>query len=397
LILLRPILPAGGFPGQGAAAAPEWRALEEISVHRRSLATATAASAAAGAAALAAPRLASAQPRIRWRCPNSFPKTLDTLYGAAEIISRRVREMSDGAFEITNFGPGEVVPALQILDAVAQGSVECGFTSSLFYFGKDPSLAISTTLPMGMPSRTMYAWLNYGGGRDQLADVFRDQGVIAIPSACTGAQMGGWQRKEIKAVEDLKGLKFRIAGLGGSVMAKLGVVPQQIAPTDIYPALERGVIDGAEYIGPYDDEKLGFGRIAKYYYYPGFQEVAPSSDFMVNAKLWEGLPQAYRGMLEAACAEAWHGTAAKYDVLNPPALRRLVAGGTQLRPYPREVLQSLYRAAQELYVELGEQNPRFKRIHAHWDRFRVEQSQWFRIAEDSAANFLAVASVPREK
>jgi TRAP-type mannitol/chloroaromatic compound transport system substrate-binding protein len=241
----------------------------------------------------------------------------------------------------------------------------------------------------------MYAWLNYGGGREQLADVFRDQGVFAIPAACTGAQMGGWMRREIKTVEDLKGLKFRIAGLGGSVMQKLGVVPQQIAPTDIYPALERGVIDGAEYIGPYDDEKLGFARIAKYYYYPGFQEVGPSSDFLVNAKLWADLPQAYKGMLEAACAEAWHGTAAKYDVLNPPALRRLVAQGTQLRPYPREVLQALYRAAQQLYGELGETNPRFRRIHAHWDAFRVEQGQWFRVAEDSAANFLAVASAPK--
>ena len=351
--------------------------------------------AGAAAGALAAPHLASAQPRIRWRCPNSFPKTLDTLYGAAEIIARRVREMSDGAFEISVSGPGEIVPGLQILDAVAQGSVECGFTASLFYFGKDPSLAISTTLPMGMPSRTMFAWLHYGGGRDQLAEVFRDQGVHAIPAACTGAQMGGWLRREIKTVEDMKGLKFRIAGLGGSVMQKLGVVPQQIAPTDIYPALERGVIDGAEYIGPYDDEKLGFARIAKFYYYPGFQEIAPSSDFLVNARVWEALPQTYKSMLETACIEAWHATAAKYDVLNPTALRRLLASGTQLRPYPREVMGALYRSAQELYAEIGAQNPRFKRIHEHWDRFRIEQGQWFRVAEDSAANFLATVAIPR--
>ena len=349
----------------------------------------------AGTAALAAPHLASAQPRIRWRCPNSFPKTLDTLYGAAEIVARRVREMSDGAFEITVSGPGEIVPGLQILDAVGQGSVECGFTSSLFYFGKDPSLAISTTLPWGMSSRAMYAWLNYGGGRDLLRDVFRDQGVVAIPAGCTGAQMGGWLKREIKAVDDLKGLKFRIAGLGGSVMAKLGVIPQQIAPSDIYPSLERGVIDGAEYIGPYDDEKLGFGQVAKFYYYPGFQEIAPSSDLLINQRAWDGLPKAYQSMLEVASAEAWAATAAKYDVLNPPALRRLVAGGTQLRPYPREVMTALYRAAQELYAEIGAQNARFKRIHEHWDKFRLEQVQWFRVAEDSAANFVAVTTSQR--
>jgi TRAP-type mannitol/chloroaromatic compound transport system substrate-binding protein len=350
---------------------------------------------ALGATALAAPHLASAQPRIRWRCPNSFPKSIETLYSAAEIVSRRVREMSDGAFEISVSGPGEIVPALQIMDAVTQGSVESGFTPGLFYFGKDPSLALSTTLPMGMASRAMFAWLHYGGGRDQLRDVFRDQNVHAIPAACTGAQMGGWFRKEIRSPEDLKGLKFRIAGLGGSVMQKLGTVPQQIAPSDIYPALERGVIDAAEYIGPFDDEKLGFARVARYYYYPGFQEVAPSTDLMVNLRAWEALPKTYQAMVEIACIEAWHATAAKYDVLNPPALRRLVGGGTQLRPYPREVLQALYRAAQELYGELGEQNARFKRIHTHWEAFRIEQSQWFRIAEDSMTNFLAVASAPR--
>ncbi|WP_431272050.1 TRAP transporter substrate-binding protein [Dankookia sp. P2] len=193
----------------------------------------------------------------------------------------------------------------------------------------------------------------------------------------------------------MKGLKSRIAGLGGSVMQKLGVVPQQIAPSDIYPALERGVIDGAEYIGPYDDEKLGFGRVAKFYYYPGFQEAGPNTDFMVNLKAWEALPKAYQGMLETACAEAYHATAAKYDVANPPALRRLVAQGTQLRPYPREIMQALYKASQELYAEIGAQNARFKKIHEHWDRFRVEQVQWFRVAEDSLANFQAVATAPK--
>ncbi len=346
----------------------------------------------AGASALATPHLAAAQPRIRWRCPNSFPKSIETLYAAADMVSRRVAEMTDGAFQITVSGPGEVVPGLQVLDAVSQGSVECGFTAGLYYFGKDPSLAIATTLPMGMGSRAMYAWLTYGGGRDELKPVWQDQGVHAIPAACTGAQMGGWMRREIKSVAEMRGLKFRIAGLGGAVMQKLGVVPQQIAPTDIYPALERGVIDAAEYIGPYDDEKLGFARVARYYYYPGFQEYAPSSDLVINLRAWEQLPAAYKSALECAGAEAWHATAAKYDVLNPQALRRLIAGGTQLRAYPRDVMQGLYRGAQEVYAELGEQNSRFKRIWQHWDRFRIEQLQWFRVAEDSMANFLTAAA-----
>jgi len=343
-------------------------------------------------ATLAAPRLAAAQPRTRWRCPNSFPKTIDTLYGAAELVARRVRELTDGAFEISVSGPGEIVPALQILDAVGQGSVECGFSSATFYFGKDPALAISTTLPFGMSSRATWAWLTQGGGREQLRDVFADQNVHAIPAACTGAQMGGWFRKEIRTVEDLKGLKFRVAGLGGLVAQKVGIVPQQIAPGDIYASLERGVIEAAEYIGPYDDEKLGFNKIARFYYYPGFQEYSSSVDLLVNRAAWDALPATYRGILEIACVEARHTTVAKYDNLNPTALRRLIGGGTQLRPYPREILNALNAGAQELYAELGERNARFKRIHEHWDRYRLEQVQWARVAEDSMANYYAATA-----
>ena len=193
----------------------------------------------------------------------------------------------------------------------------------------------------------------------------------------------------------MKGLKFRIAGLGGSVMQKLGVVPQQIAPADIYPALERGVIDGAEYIGPYDDEKLGFGRVAKFYYYPGFQEAGPHTDFMVNLKAWEALPRPTRACWRPPAPRPTTRRRRNTTWPNPPALRRLGGAGTQLRAYPREIMQALYKASQELYAEIGAQNPRFKRIHEHWDRFRVEQVQWFRVAEDSLANFQAVATAPK--
>ncbi len=351
---------------------------------------------AAGAVApvLALPSITHAQTRIRWRMPGSFPKSLDTLYGAHERICRRVREMTDGAFEITPFGPGEIVPALQVMDAVSNGSVECGYTSAYYYLGKDPSLCIATCLPFGMSSRQLWAWLQEGGGRDALRDVYRDQGVIGIPAGNTGAQMGGWFRREINSVADLSGLKFRIAGFGGNILQKVGVVPQLIGGADIYPALERGVIDGAEWVGPADDEKLGFQRVARFYYAPGWWEYAPSIDMMVNPAAYEALPTHYKAILEAACSETWHWMMAKYDSLNPPALRRLVAAGTQLRIFPRDVLTACYRAAQEFYAETGAANPRFRRIHQQWDAFRVDQIQWFRLAEDSQANFLAVASAP---
>ena len=279
------------------------------------------------------------------------------------------------------------MPALQVLDAVGNGNVECGYTSGYYYLGKDPSLALVTCLPFGLSSRQHWAWLTHGGGRDLYKEVYRDQGVVGIPAGNTGAQMGGWFGKEIKSVEDLKGLKFRIAGYGGNVLGKLGVVRQQLGGTDIYPALERGVIDGAEWVGPYDDEKLGFHRVAPYYYYPGFWEYSPSIDLMVNAKAYEALPAEFRAVLDAACAEAWHWMAARYDVLNPAAMRRLLAGGAQLRGFPREVLTACYRASQELFTEIGEQNPRFKRIHEKWDTFRIEQTQWMRVAEDLLRQF----------
>jgi TRAP-type mannitol/chloroaromatic compound transport system substrate-binding protein len=300
--------------------------------------------------------------------------------------------MTDGAFEITPFGPGEVVPALQVMDAVGNGSVECGYTSAYYYLGKDPSLCIATCLPFGMSSRQLWSWLQEGGGKQALAEVYRDQGVIGIPAGNTGAQMGGWYRREINTVADLQGLKFRIAGFGGNILQKLGVVPQLIGGGDIYPALERGVIDGAEWVGPYDDEKLGFQRVARFYYAPGWWEYAPSIDMMVNPAAYEALPSHYKAILEAACSETWHWMMARYDSLNPTALRRLIAAGTQLRIFPREVLNASYRATQEFYAEVGAANPRFRRIHQTWDAYRLDQTQWFRIAEDTQANFLAAAS-----
>ena len=341
---------------------------------------------------LAIPALTHAQTRIRWRMPGSYPKNLDTIYGGMERIARRVREMTDGAFEITPFGPGEVVPALQVMDAVGNGSVECGYTSAYYYLGKDPSLCIATCLPFGMSSRQLWSWLQEGGGKQALAEVYRDQGVVGIPAGNTGAQMGGWYRREINSVADLQGLKFRIAGFGGNILQKLGVVPQLIGGGDIYPSLERGVIDGAEWVGPYDDEKLGFQRVARFYYAPGWWEYAPSIDMMVNPAAYEALPSHYKAILEAACSETWHWMMARYDSLNPTALRRLIAAGTQLRLFPREVLNASYRATQEFYAEVGAANPRFRRIHQTWDAYRLDQTQWFRIAEDTQANFLAAAS-----
>jgi TRAP-type mannitol/chloroaromatic compound transport system substrate-binding protein len=366
---------------------------------RRSFLTKAAVGLAAGT--VAAPAIAQSQPTVHWRLTSSFPKSLDTIFGAADIISRRVAEISDGKFQIRVFAAGEIVPGLQVLDAVQNGTVECGHTAPYYYIGKDPAFAFATALPFGLNARQQNAWMYYGGGQEAVAGLFKDYGCIQFPAGNTGAQMGGWFRREIKSVEDLKGLKFRIGGLGGQVLAKLGVVAQQIAGGDIYPALERGTIDAAEWVGPYDDEKLGFNRVARFYYYPGWWEGGPQLSTIVNLKKWAELPRSYQAAFEAACTESSVHMLASYDAKNPGALRRLVASGTQLRAFPRPVMEASLKAANELYLELEQKSAHFRRIYGGWSRFRSEQFLWFRVAEAAYDSFVfssaATARAPDKK
>jgi TRAP-type mannitol/chloroaromatic compound transport system substrate-binding protein len=345
---------------------------------------------AAGIAAMAtsAPVIAQAQPTISWRMASSFPKSLDTLVGAAELIVRRVAEITDGRFQIRLFSGGEIVPGLQVLDAVQNGTVESGHTAAYYYTGKDPAFAFATGLPFGLNARQQNAWMYYGGGMQAVADLFKDYDCIQFPCGNTGAQMGGWYRKEIKSTADLNGLKMRIGGLGGEVLAKLGVVAQQIAGGEVYQALERGTIDAAEWVGPYDDEKLGFYKVAKYYYYPGFWEGGPQLSTIVNIKKWEALPKAYKSALEVACAESNVHMLARYDSKNPEALRRVVAAGAQLRAFPRPVMEAAQKAAFDLYDDLAAKSKHFRRIYDGWLKFRADQYLWFRVAELSYDNFV---------
>ncbi len=353
--------------------------------------------AGAGLAA-AVPALSQAQsaalPAIKWRLTSSFPKSLDTIFGSADTIAKRVLSATGGKFVIQVFAAGEIVPGPQALDAVKDGTVECCHTAPYYYFGKDPTFAFGTAMPFGMNSRQQNAWMYHGGGLALMREFYKDYNIINFPAGSTGAQMGGWFRKEIKTVADLKGLKFRIAGLAGRVLSKLGVVPQQITGADIYPALEKGTIDAAEWVGPYDDEKLGFNKIAKYYYYPGWWEGGPELDLFVNIKQWEALPPEFKSILESACAEANVDMLAKYDALNPAALKRLVQNGVQLRPFSKDILNACYRAANEVFDEESAKNPKFKKIYDAWKSFRDDQILWFRVAEQNFDNFMATAGTP---
>jgi len=351
---------------------------------------------AAAATTVAAPAIAQSSPELKWRLTVSWPKSLDTLFGACEHFAKRVAECTDNKFQIRVFAAGEIVPGLQVLDAVQNGTVEMGHTASYYYFGKDPTFAFDTAMCFGLNARQQFAWMHHGGGLPLLRDFYKGFNVHLIPAGNTGAQMGGWFRKEIKTVEDMKGLKMRIGGQAGLVMAKLGVVPQQLAGGDIYPALEKGTIDAAEWVGPYDDEKLGFDKVAQYYYYPGWWEGGPQVSIYVNTKAWDALPAGYKAVVDAAAAEANGWMVAKYDALNPAALKRLAAKKVNFRAFSRPVMEACYQSSVELYNDISAKNATFKKVYDSWLAFRNDQNLWFRFSENTFDNFMGRLPAPKK-
>jgi TRAP-type mannitol/chloroaromatic compound transport system substrate-binding protein len=342
----------------------------------------------AAATPIAAPAIAQSMPEVKWRLTSGFPKSLDTLFGSSDLFVKYVSEATDGKFQVQPFAASEIVGTFQAFDAIANGTVEMGHTASYYYVGKDPTFALITAMPFGLNARQQNAWLYHGGGNDLVNEFFGKQGVYALPGGNTGTQMGGWFRKEIKTFDDLKGLKMRIAGIAGQIMAKLGVVPQQVAGGDIYPALERGTLDAVEWVGPYDDEKLGFQKVAPFYYYPGFWEGGAMVNFMFNKAKWDELPKHYQAIATAAAAYANVDMTAKYDQRNPGALRRLVGAGAQLRPFSQEIMEAAFKAAHEIYDETAGKNPDFKKMYESLRAFRGEEYLWFQVAEYGFDNFM---------
>jgi TRAP-type mannitol/chloroaromatic compound transport system substrate-binding protein len=342
----------------------------------------------AASTAVAAPAIAQSMPEIKWRNTVSWPKSLDTLYGGCEYFAKRVAEITDNKFQIQVFAAGEIVPGLQVLDAVQNGNVEMGNTAMYYYFGKDPAFTFGTALPFGLNSRQMNGWLRFGGGHELLNELLAKYNCTGVAAGNTGAQMGGWFRKEIKSVEDLKGLKMRIGGFAGTIVTKLGVVPQQLAGGDIYPALEKGTLDACEWVGPYDDEKLGFQKVAKYYYYPGWWEGCGQGHNIFNLAKWNELPKHYQNALIVASGDSWNWVLGKYDAGNPPALKRLIAGGALLRAFPQDVMDACYKAANEVYAGHMQTNPLFKKLHDSVATFRSDSYQWMQVAELGYDSFM---------
>ena len=347
----------------------------------------TAGIGAAGVAAattVAAPAIAQGMPTVKWRLTSSFPKSLDTLYGGSEVFAKAINEMSDGKFEVKAFAAGEIVPGLQVADAVQNGTVEAGQTAAYYYFGKHPNFVFETGLPFSMNQREYYAWLYFGGGHELINEFYKEYNFRSFVFGGTGCQMGGWFRKEIKSMDDMKGLKFRVGGFAGLILQRLGVVPQQIAGGDIYPALEKGTIDACEWVGPYDDEKLGFNKVAKFYYTPGVMELEAVNQLMIGKQAWSSLPPRYQQILRYACAYGMMDMLAAYDAKNAEAIARVVAGGAVLSVLPDDVVKALRAALETVLDEEAAASPQFKTVLTDWRAFRANQHRWFSIADTRA-------------
>lgn len=361
-------------------------------LHRRSfLKTASVGGAAAAVgSALAAPAIAQESPTINWRLASSFPKSLDTIYGGGEEISTRLKEATDGKFTIQVFAAGEIVPGLDAINAARDGTVESAHSVGYYNWGKDPAYACGADLPFTFSARAKAAYNYQGGGIDQYNQFLETVGLVSFPAGNTGVQMGGWFRKEVNTLADMQGVKMRISGLAGRVVEKLGVVPQQIAGGDIYPSLEKGTIDAAEWVGPYDDNKLGFQKVAPYYYYPGFWEGGPTVSFFVNKAKYDELPENYKSLLRTCCQATDQNMLAKYDFKNPTALKELAASGAQLRSYSEEIMNAAFTAAHEVYAELSGENEHFKRQYEAQLQFRDDWYLYNQTAEYTFDTFMMI-------
>lgn len=355
------------------------------------VAAATTASVAActGASSPVAEGTAEDLPRIDWQMATSWPAALDTILGGAKTFADRVSTMSGGRFTISPRSAGEIAPPLEVLNVVSQGAVPCGHTASYYYVGRSPVMGFGASLPFGFTPQQQNAWLYEGGGLAKLQEFYASQfNVIQFPAGNTGAQMGGWFRREIASVSDLAGLKMRIPGLGGQVMSKLGVTVQTLPGGEIFQALQTGAIDAAEWVGPYDDEKLGLNKVAQYYYYPGWWEPGSTLEVQINLDQWNQLPEVYQQMVRTAAFEANLEMLARYETRNNEALQRLVDGGVQLREYSAEILTAAQEATFDLYDEFAASDADFKAIYDDWRGFRDRIYAWNQLNQGAFERFV---------
>ena len=335
-----------------------------------------------------------AQAAVRWRLASSFPKSLDTLFGSAEMFSKTVKALSGGKFEVSVHAAGELMPAFGVVDAIQNGTIEMAQTAPYYFTGKDSIFAFGCAVPFGLTARQMDSWMEHGNGRKLMDAFYANYNIKSRSAGNTGTQMGGWYRKEIKSPADLKGLKMRLGGgLFGEAMQKLGVVSQNMPAGDVYQALEKGTLDAVEFVGPYDDEKLGFNKVAPYYYYPGWWEGGAELEFFINTKAYAALSPENQAIVDAASAVAARDMTAKYDAVNPIALKKLVGAKTQLKAFPNSIMDAGFKASMEVFAEHEAKSAEFKKIHQDMRAFQRDQLLWARFSEFRYDSYMATVKL----
>jgi TRAP-type mannitol/chloroaromatic compound transport system substrate-binding protein len=358
---------------------------------RRFLVKAGGVLAAAGAATAVEAPAVIAQPKYQWRMPTYWSPANDVLLGNAQKFARMAEEMSGGRLKIQVFAAGELMPAPGVFDACSQGTVEMYNAAAYYWPGKEPATQWFTAMPFGLNPQGTYAWYYFGGGVKLWEETYAPFNLIPRPSASTGPQMMGWFRKKITTIADLKGLKMRIPGLGGKVYNRYGVSVVLLPPGEIYTALERGVIDAAEWVGPHDDMKMGFHQIARYYYYPGWHEPGTTGEFVFNKKAFEALPVDIQHILDYLTQALNTIEFMEYFTRNAQALQRLKAdfkGKVELTRLSDGVLKELKKGAAEIVKEESEKSPQARKVHASYTKFQDLVADWSLISEGSYYSLL---------
>ncbi|MBF0586833.1 TRAP transporter substrate-binding protein [Prosthecochloris sp. N3] len=318
----------------------------------------------------------------RWTMLTTWPPTLPVLQDGPKLFADWVREMSNGQLDIQVYGGGELVPSLEAFDAVRQGTAEIGHGASYYWAGKVPAAQFFAAVPFGMNPQQMNAWLQTGDGMELWEQVYEPFNLLPLQGGNTAIQMGGWFNREINSVDDLKGLKMRIPGLGGKVISKAGGSAVLSAGGEIYTNLERGVIDATEWIGPYHDYMMGFYKVAKYYYYPGWHEPGTNLEFFINKTAFSSLPEHLQTIVRTAAARVNHWMLSEFEAQNNIYLQKLIEEeNVQLKPFPDDVLDQLRRYSGEVLQEITERDAQSRKIYDAYQAFRQRISEWNDISE----------------
>jgi TRAP-type mannitol/chloroaromatic compound transport system substrate-binding protein len=324
--------------------------------------------------------------RHEWRMVTSWPLNFPGHGVSAARLARRIEDISGGRISVELFAAGELVPALEVLDAVSRGTIQLGHSAPIYWRGQIPAAQLFGSVPFGMTPNTFNSWLFHGGGMELWEEAYAPLNVVPIIAGNTGPQMGGWFNREINSVDDLVGLKMRIPGLGGEVMQRAGVLPVLMAGSEIFTALQTGAIDATEWVGPYNDMAFGLHQAAQYYYYPGWQEPAGSWELLVGREAYDSLSTELQHVLRSACYTENSYVLAEFDMRNQEALKTLVEEhGVELRRFPDDVLEALEAHSSAVLDELAAEDATVARVYESYQRFRSEIAPWLEISTPSNA------------